>query len=115
LRAAGFAPLREPGGLAVHCAEPEARIAEVVRALDVPGLTVAVRHPSMNDVYLAAAGPGDRLAARGGASAVRVPGEPGGPRGGEDVRREPYGVSRVPYEEQNIATDTCAQEEAAPR
>ncbi|MCZ1011823.1 ABC transporter ATP-binding protein [Streptomyces lydicus] len=56
LRAAGFEPLREPGGVAVHCAEPEARIAEVVRALDVPGLTVSVHHPSMNDVYLAAAG-----------------------------------------------------------
>ena len=55
LRAAGFEPLIEPGGVAVHCADPEARIAEVVRALDVPGLTVAVRHPSMNDVYLAAA------------------------------------------------------------
>lgn len=55
LRAAGFDPLIEPGGVAVHCADPEARIAEVVRALDVPGLTVAVRHPSMNDVYLAAA------------------------------------------------------------
>ncbi|MGW6605452.1 ABC transporter ATP-binding protein [Streptomyces sp. NPDC055036] len=55
LRAAGFAPLHEPGGVAVHCADPEARIAEVVRALDVPGLTVAVHHPSMNDVYLAAA------------------------------------------------------------
>ncbi|MGW2562007.1 ABC transporter ATP-binding protein [Streptomyces sp. NPDC001514] len=55
LRTAGFEPLIEPDGVAVHCAEPEARIAEVIRALDVPGLTVSVRHPSMNDVYLAAA------------------------------------------------------------
>ncbi|MFJ4825641.1 ABC transporter ATP-binding protein [Streptomyces bacillaris] len=57
LRTAGFEPLREPGGIAVHCADPESRIAEVVRALDVPGLTVAVHHPSMNEVYLAAAAP----------------------------------------------------------
>ncbi|MFE0930815.1 ABC transporter ATP-binding protein [Streptomyces mutabilis] len=57
LRAAGFEPLTEPGGVAVHCADPESRIADVVRALDVKGLTVAVHHPSMNDVYLAAAGP----------------------------------------------------------
>ncbi|MZF87647.1 ABC transporter ATP-binding protein [Streptomyces sp. SID5643] len=56
LRAAGFEPLVEPDGVSVHCADPEARIAEVVRALDVKGLTVSVRHPSMNDVYLAAAG-----------------------------------------------------------
>ncbi|WP_016906180.1 ABC transporter ATP-binding protein [Streptomyces xiaopingdaonensis] len=56
LRAAGFSTLSEAGGLAVHCAEPETRIAEVVRVLDVPGLTVSVRHPSLNDVYLAAAG-----------------------------------------------------------
>ncbi|MFF9345835.1 ABC transporter ATP-binding protein [Streptomyces sp. NPDC014734] len=56
LRAAGFEPLTEPGGVAVHCADPEARIAEVVRALDVPALTVSVHRPSMNDVYLAAAG-----------------------------------------------------------
>ncbi|GHH40783.1 ABC transporter ATP-binding protein [Streptomyces candidus] len=55
LRTAGFEPLHEPGGVAVHCADPESRIADVVRALDVPGLTVAVHHPSMNDVYLAAA------------------------------------------------------------
>ncbi|MFB7912979.1 ABC transporter ATP-binding protein [Streptomyces sp. NPDC056061] len=59
LRAAGFEPLIEPGGVAVHCTDPEARIAEVVRALDVPALTVSVRHPSMNDVYLAAAGQHD--------------------------------------------------------
>ncbi|MFJ7250972.1 ABC transporter ATP-binding protein [Streptomyces sp. NPDC098085] len=52
LRAAGFEPLVEPGGVVVHCADPEARIAEVVRALDVPALTVSVHHPSMNDVYL---------------------------------------------------------------
>ncbi|MGW4561581.1 ABC transporter ATP-binding protein [Streptomyces sp. NPDC004561] len=56
LRAVGFEPLVEPDGVAVHCPDPEARIAEVVRALDVKGLTVSVRHPSMNDVYLAAAG-----------------------------------------------------------
>ncbi|MEU0273322.1 ABC transporter ATP-binding protein [Streptomyces sp. NPDC006307] len=56
LRTAGFEPLVEPGGVAVHCADPEARIAAVVRSLDVPGLTVSVRHPSMNDVYVAAAG-----------------------------------------------------------
>ncbi|MFF9814337.1 ABC transporter ATP-binding protein [Streptomyces sp. NPDC014006] len=55
LRAAGFDPLTEPDGIAVHCADPEGRIADVVRALDVPGLTVSVRHPSMNDVYLAVA------------------------------------------------------------
>ncbi|MFF4605295.1 ABC transporter ATP-binding protein [Streptomyces sp. NPDC001339] len=55
LRAAGFDALIEPTGVAVHCTDPEARIAEVVRALDVPGLTVSVHHPSMNDVYLAAA------------------------------------------------------------
>ncbi|MFG2141115.1 ABC transporter ATP-binding protein [Streptomyces sp. NPDC048650] len=56
LREVGFEPLLGPDGVSVHCAEPESRIAEVVRALDVPGLTVSVRHPSMNDVYLAAAG-----------------------------------------------------------
>ncbi|MEU8568903.1 ABC transporter ATP-binding protein [Streptomyces pathocidini] len=56
LRAAGFDPLAEPGGLAVHCTDPESRVADVVRALDVPALTLSVRHPSMNDVYLAAAG-----------------------------------------------------------
>lgn len=55
LRAAGFDPLTEADGVAVHCADPEARIADVVRALDVPALSVSVRHPSMNDVYLAAA------------------------------------------------------------
>ncbi|WP_051837420.1 ABC transporter ATP-binding protein [Streptomyces sp. NRRL F-2580] len=55
LRAAGFEPLIEHGGVAVHCPDPEARIADVVRALDVPGLTVSVHRPSMNDVYLAAA------------------------------------------------------------
>ncbi|MFF4694212.1 ABC transporter ATP-binding protein [Streptomyces chattanoogensis] len=55
LRGAGFAPLLGAEGVSVHCADPETRIAEVVRALDVPGLTVSVRHPSMNDVYLAAA------------------------------------------------------------
>ncbi|MFI9625610.1 ABC transporter ATP-binding protein [Streptomyces sp. NPDC052042] len=56
LRAAGFEPLIEPGGVAVHCPDPEARIAEVVRALDVSVLTVSVHHPSMNDVYRAVAG-----------------------------------------------------------
>ncbi|MFF2330199.1 MULTISPECIES: ATP-binding cassette domain-containing protein [unclassified Streptomyces] len=56
LRAAGFEPLIGPGGVAVHCADPEARVAELVRALDVPALTVSVHHPSMNDVYVAAAG-----------------------------------------------------------
>ncbi|MFF6913785.1 ATP-binding cassette domain-containing protein [Streptomyces sp. NPDC012466] len=55
LRAAGFDPLTEPDGLAVHCSDPETRIADVARAVEVPGLTLAVRHPSMNDVYLAAA------------------------------------------------------------
>jgi len=60
LRAAGFEALIEPGGVAVHCADPEARIAEVVRALDAPALTVSVHHPSINDVYLAAAGEGER-------------------------------------------------------
>ncbi|QPP06111.1 ABC transporter ATP-binding protein [Streptomyces bathyalis] len=55
LLAAGFEPLIEPGGVAVHCPDPETQLARVVRALDVPGLTVSVHHPSMNDVYLAAA------------------------------------------------------------
>ncbi|MGW0186556.1 ABC transporter ATP-binding protein [Streptomyces sp. NPDC003362] len=58
LRAAGFAPLTGPDGIAVHCPDPESRVADVVRALDVPGLTLSVRHPSMNDVYLAAAADG---------------------------------------------------------
>lgn len=57
LRAAGFEALIGPTGIAVHCVDPEARIAAVVRALDVPGLTVSVHHPSMNDVYLEAAEP----------------------------------------------------------
>ncbi|MFF9398824.1 ABC transporter ATP-binding protein [Streptomyces sp. NPDC014744] len=71
LRAAGFEPLIEPGGVAVHCPDPEARIAEVVRALDVPVLAVSVHHPSMNDVYLAVAGE-DAVAAEG---TVAGPGE----------------------------------------
>ncbi|GAA3137957.1 ABC transporter ATP-binding protein [Planomonospora alba] len=65
LRTAGFDALLEPGGVAVHCADPEALIAQVVRALDVPGLTLSVHHPSMNDVYLAAAGHDGPGAGRG--------------------------------------------------
>ncbi|MGW1143914.1 ABC transporter ATP-binding protein [Streptomyces sp. NPDC002454] len=56
LRTAGLQPLVERDGVVIHCTAPETRIAEVVRALDVEGLTISVRHPSMNDVYLAAAG-----------------------------------------------------------
>ncbi|MEE1786420.1 ABC transporter ATP-binding protein [Streptomyces sp. SP17BM10] len=56
LRAAGFEPLSGPDGLAVHCPDPGALIADVARALDVPGLTLTTRQPSVNDVYLAAAG-----------------------------------------------------------
>ncbi|MEU3214481.1 ABC transporter ATP-binding protein [Streptomyces sp. NPDC006971] len=74
LRAAGFEPLIEPGGVAVHCPDPEARIAEVVRALDAPVLAVSVHHPSMNDVYLAVAGEdteaGEHEAADKGVAAV---------------------------------------------
>lgn len=64
LRMAGFESLVEPGGVAVRCADPEAQITQVVRALDVPGLMVSVHHPSMNDVYLAAAGPDRSLEQR---------------------------------------------------
>lgn len=69
LLAAGFEPLSEPGGVAVHCPDPEAQLACVVRALDVPGLTVSVRHPSMNDVYLAAAAASGATQQREGVSA----------------------------------------------
>ncbi|SCK48454.1 ABC transporter ATP-binding protein [Streptomyces sp. WMMB 322] len=69
LSAAGFEPLSEPGGVAVHCPDPEAQLACVVRALDVPGLTVSVHHPSMNDVYLAAAAANGAPQQREGVSA----------------------------------------------
>ncbi|WP_431034429.1 ABC transporter ATP-binding protein [Streptomyces sp. P6-2-1] len=120
LRAAGLAPLREPGGLAVHCAEPEARIAEVVRALDVPGLTVTVRHPSMNDVYLAAAGPRERPAAQDAPSEPRAPSSPNAPSGpgepGELGGPSALAyVRQAPYEEQTARTDMCTHEEVNPR
>ncbi|MFJ9418980.1 ABC transporter ATP-binding protein [Streptomyces sp. NPDC101227] len=75
LRAVGFDPLLGAEGVSVHCADPETRIAEVVRALDVPGLTVSVRHPSMNDVYLAAATGDDGPRESGGPRALD--GQPG--------------------------------------
>jgi ABC-2 type transport system ATP-binding protein len=53
LTAAGFDAVPHPGGIAVHCAEPERSIAAVIAALTVPVLSVSVQHPSLDDVFLA--------------------------------------------------------------
>jgi ABC-2 type transport system ATP-binding protein len=54
LRQAGFDVLATEHDLTIRCAEPERRIAEIVEVVGVPVLSVTVRHPSMDDVYLAA-------------------------------------------------------------
>ncbi|GIF13383.1 ABC transporter ATP-binding protein [Actinoplanes teichomyceticus] len=53
LAAAGFDAGPHSAGIAVHCAEPERRIAEVIAALTVPVRSVSVRRPSLDDVFLA--------------------------------------------------------------
>ncbi|MFT7835900.1 ABC transporter ATP-binding protein [Saccharothrix sp. BKS2] len=53
LHLAGFDADRGPDGVLVRCAEPESRVAEVVRAIAVPVLEVSVRRPSLDDVYFA--------------------------------------------------------------
>ncbi|MFE0021740.1 ABC transporter ATP-binding protein [Amycolatopsis sp. NPDC059021] len=54
LRAAGFDVVTGFGELAVRCADPDRRIAEIVGAVGVPVLSVSAHRPSMDDVYLAA-------------------------------------------------------------
>ena len=53
LLAAGFDAVAGSGGLTIRCAEPERQVAHAVQAVGVPVVTVAVHHPSMDDVYLA--------------------------------------------------------------
>jgi ABC-2 type transport system ATP-binding protein len=50
---AGFDASAAPDGVLVRCARPERRIAEVVRAVTVPVTEVALREPSLDDVYFA--------------------------------------------------------------
>ncbi|MGW3991862.1 ABC transporter ATP-binding protein [Amycolatopsis sp. NPDC004772] len=50
---AGFDAAAGPDGVLVRCARPERRIAEVVRAVTVPVTEVALREPSLDDVYFA--------------------------------------------------------------
>jgi ABC-2 type transport system ATP-binding protein len=50
---AGFDAASTPAGVLVRCARPERRIAEVVRAVTVPVTEVALREPSLDDVYFA--------------------------------------------------------------
>lgn len=54
LSAAGYAATVEAHGVMVHCREPERHVAAVVRAAGPEIQAVTVRHPSMNDVFLAA-------------------------------------------------------------
>ncbi|MFF4596822.1 ABC transporter ATP-binding protein [Amycolatopsis sp. NPDC001319] len=50
---AGFDVSSTTDGLLVRCTQPERRIAEVVRAVTVPVTEVALREPSLDDVYFA--------------------------------------------------------------
>ncbi len=56
LAGAGFTVATDRDGLRVPCDEPEKEVAAVVAAVAVPVLEVSVRHPSLDDVYLATVG-----------------------------------------------------------
>jgi ABC-2 type transport system ATP-binding protein len=51
---AGFEVVPESGGLSVRTPEPEQAIAALVAGAGVPVVSVWVRHPSLDDVFLAA-------------------------------------------------------------
>jgi len=66
LTEAGFDAVLDSDGVAVRCREPESLMAEVIRAAGPLVRSASVRHPSMNDVFLAhTAGGRDREAADG--------------------------------------------------
>jgi ABC-2 type transport system ATP-binding protein len=50
---AGFDAAPTPDWVLVRCVRPERRVAEIVRAVSVPVTEVAVREPSLDDVYFA--------------------------------------------------------------
>lgn len=54
LRAAGFEVVTGLTTLEIRCAEPDRRVADIVRVLQLPILSVTVHNPSMDDVYAAA-------------------------------------------------------------
>ncbi|BDT94479.1 ABC transporter [Nocardia sputorum] len=54
LRAAGFEVVTGLTELEIRCAEPDRRVADIVRVLHLPILSVTVHNPSMDDVYVAA-------------------------------------------------------------
>ncbi|KAA8886355.1 ABC transporter ATP-binding protein [Nocardia colli] len=60
LRAAGFEVITGFTELEIRCAEPDRRVADIVRVLDLPVLSVTVHNPSMDDVYAAATMPTGR-------------------------------------------------------
>ncbi|MFI6999200.1 ABC transporter ATP-binding protein [Nocardia sp. NPDC050175] len=50
----GFDVVRGFEELEIRCAEPDRRVADIVRAVGVPVLSITVHQPSMDDVYIAA-------------------------------------------------------------
>lgn len=54
LRRAGFEVVTGFSELEVRCTEPDRRVADIVRVLELPISSVTVHNPSMDDVYVAA-------------------------------------------------------------